>query len=85
MKYADVFKCDFCHGRKSRENVEKEMKKANGSNELGALVDQKAMAILDRTSIHPEHYCRIVVTVSKNGSTIKQRYIQYVVCKKNVG
>ena len=77
MKYAEVFKCDYCFGRKSRETAERELKKVTVSNELiNTVVDQRAIAILDRTSIHPNHYCRIVVSVSKNGSIIKQRNIQ---------
>ena len=68
------FKCEFCTGRRSRDDLTRAALREQRNEQVMVIPEQRALAILDRTSIHPNHYCRIVVSVNING-TIKARTI----------
>ena len=46
--------------------------------------NQKANAILEKTSLNPSHYCRLVVSVNVNPIMIKNRREILCVCYKKM-
>ena len=69
------YKCDYCSGKVNRNTVER-VNKMNTLKQQASLLNQqnqKAYAILEKTSLNPSHYCRLVVSVNVNPIMIKNR------------
>lgn len=76
------YKCDYCSGKVNRNTVER-VNKMNTLKQQASLLNQqnqKAYAILEKTSLNPSHYCRLVVSVNVNPIMIKNRREILCVC-----
>ena len=80
------YKCDYCSGKVNRNTVER-VNKMNTLKQQASLLNQqnqKAYAILEKTSLNPSHYCRLVVSVNVNPIMIKNRREILCVCYKKM-
>ena len=76
------YKCDYCSGKVNRNTVER-VNKMNTLKQQASLLNQqnqKAYAILEKTSLNPSHYCRLVVSMNVNPVMIKNRREILCVC-----
>lgn len=76
------YKCDYCSGKANRNTIERVNKMNALKQQTSVLIqpNQKAYAILEKTSLNPSHYCRLVVSVNLNPIIIKNRREISFVC-----
>lgn len=80
MRFSTSYKCDYCTGRINRGDVEKKLQAPGSLRKETVEMDRnkQARGVLDRVSIHPKHYCRIVVKVNLVTYKISTRKVFFV-------